>query len=365
MYKLAGWVDKVKMDCDSNEYDLVKQMRKMNFRFTKEAMNNIIPKKGYRLAQKELRQMKERNQNLSEFFRYYRKFRTDDADPLSKVYMKNLLEKYSSEVEYICRSSIYENFIVAEMNYLLSNFFVKHRNEIFYNLCKNESPKVLFKLFMEYGPDDESDERKKKNLSWHALSMNPTAAEMILFGDRLPTTTTEEEYKKNFDQISTKMEYYVTRLLIPFMQMCPSEKVIDYYIWRTQIDRYKPYIDYLCLNSLESNYYAAKYIMDGRLGNKFFEQDDSDSASDSSFSSDMAPQHIHWKNVSSNSNPMFREIFRKNEKQLYYCYLAKNPLIFDYDYEAMLQSKRELHEDFMAYYFHPSRFEMWKHEIIE
>ena len=166
MYKLAGWVDKVKMDCDSNEYDLVKQMRKMNFRFTKEAMNTIIPKKGYILAQKELRQMKERHQNLSEFFRYYRKFRTDDAndkkDPLSKVYMKNLLDKYSSEVEYICRSSIYENFIVTEMNYLLSNFFVKHRNEIFYNLCKNESPKVLFKLFMEYGPDDESDERKKK-----------------------------------------------------------------------------------------------------------------------------------------------------------------------------------------------------------
>ncbi len=69
---------------------------------------------------------------------------------------------------------------------------------------------------------------------------------------------------------------------------------------------------------------------------------------------------IKWKSL--NTNPNGLQILKQYPYKLKSEYISKNPAIFELDYHAMKTNTTQLHEELIAYVYHPTHVAKWMYE---
>jgi hypothetical protein len=70
-------------------------------------------------------------------------------------------------------------------------------------------------------------------------------------------------------------------------------------------------------------------------------------------------EKLSWSYLS--WNPAIH-LLEANPEKINMRILIRNPAIFMYDYDAMKQATAQLHEELIAYVFHPTRVAKWMYE---
>jgi hypothetical protein len=71
-------------------------------------------------------------------------------------------------------------------------------------------------------------------------------------------------------------------------------------------------------------------------------------------------EKIDWFKLSANPNAI--HLLEANQDKIHWVHLSCNPSIFILDYNAMKQATIQLHEELIAYVYHPTRVGKWMHE---
>jgi hypothetical protein len=69
------------------------------------------------------------------------------------------------------------------------------------------------------------------------------------------------------------------------------------------------------------------------------------------------PNKIEWIHLSKNPNAL--GLIKDNIDKIEWTCLLRNPAIFELDYVTMKNSTAQLHEELMAYVYHPTRVSKW------
>ncbi len=67
------------------------------------------------------------------------------------------------------------------------------------------------------------------------------------------------------------------------------------------------------------------------------------------------PNKINWMKLSGNSNAI--ELLEKNKSFINWKQLSKNPSIFTYDYQIMMNNRKDLHNELLERILHPDNLE--------